>query len=323
MIGRDGDRLRQIAGSARRAGPDEVFLGDFPLTTGCPFWTLSVSPGPATIRLMKLTVASCGVGSSQAAPLLPPARCSGRRIRPSPAASAPCGGWKTTMSPILGSEVVEEAVDQNPLADVERGLHRLRRDLVRLDDEGLNPERQPERERDDDDELEERALGAVRPRDSQSSASSGEASASLLARLLGSRLAPRSPPSAGASSASLCGRIRGFGGLRPPPAFAPRPRPRRPRSSSSGGSTSSASASVTATPSASTASASSRRRRRARPRSPSAARRRGRACPPCPAGSRASPAGRRRARRPRASRSSASAAGRSARRQRRTTACGP
>ena len=34
----------------------------FPLTTGWPFWTLSVSPGPATIRLMKLTLASCGVG---------------------------------------------------------------------------------------------------------------------------------------------------------------------------------------------------------------------------------------------------------------------
>jgi hypothetical protein len=44
-----------------------------PFTTGWPFWMLSVSPGPATMRLMKLTSDFSGVGSSQAAPLEPPA----------------------------------------------------------------------------------------------------------------------------------------------------------------------------------------------------------------------------------------------------------
>src|SRR3954454_4635058 len=74
-------------------------------------------------------------------------------------------------------EVIEKSVDEDPLVDVEGGLHRSRRDLVRLDDEGLDPQSQPQSKRDDDDELEERALCAVRPWDSQSSAFSGEASA--------------------------------------------------------------------------------------------------------------------------------------------------
>src|SRR5262249_45042153 len=93
-------------------------------------------------------------------------------------------------------EVVDEPVDQDSLADVKRRLHRLGRDLVRLDDEGLDPERQPKSERDDDDELEERALGTVGPRDSQSFASSGEASAVVS----GSCFASSSSPSPAASS---------------------------------------------------------------------------------------------------------------------------
>ena len=39
-----------------------------PLTTGCPSWMLSRSPGPATIRLMKLVSDSSGVGSGQGSP---------------------------------------------------------------------------------------------------------------------------------------------------------------------------------------------------------------------------------------------------------------
>ena len=134
-------------------------------------------------------------------------------------------------------EVVDEAVDEDPLADVERGLHRLRRDLVGLDQEGLDAERQPERQRDDDDELDQPAAAVFGfgiegfsscPRRSRvgllgllasasSSACLGSASASVRGRslVLGllARQAPR-PPSAGASASSSASSA---GASRPPP----------------------------------------------------------------------------------------------------------
>src|ERR1700755_2543643 len=58
----------------------------------------SVSPGPATTRLMKFTLASCDVGWSQACP-------AGGWPEPQVlSCSAPEGGWKTTMSPTCGAE---------------------------------------------------------------------------------------------------------------------------------------------------------------------------------------------------------------------------
>jgi hypothetical protein len=46
---------------------------------------------------------------------------------------------------------VAQAVHENPLARHQRGLHRRRGDLVRLDEERLDPERQADRHRDDHD----------------------------------------------------------------------------------------------------------------------------------------------------------------------------
>ena len=67
-----------------------------PLTTGCPLWMLSRSPGPATIRLMKLVSDRSAVGSGQGS--------LGSRWTPHCCPfSAPAGGWKTTMSPMSGS----------------------------------------------------------------------------------------------------------------------------------------------------------------------------------------------------------------------------
>jgi hypothetical protein len=66
------------------------------------------------------------------------------------------------------ADVVADAVHQDPLADFERRQHRLRGDLVRLDDEGLNAERESDRERDDDDELDERPEAGLRLRDQPS-----------------------------------------------------------------------------------------------------------------------------------------------------------
>src|SRR3954471_1382507 len=61
-------------------------------------------------------------------------------------------------------EVVEEAVDENALADVERWLHRFRGDLVRLDDPGLDRQRQPQGQRNDDGQLNEPAAFRFRLR---------------------------------------------------------------------------------------------------------------------------------------------------------------
>ena len=80
--------------------------------------------------------------------------------------STPAGGWKTTTSPTDGS------LKRSPMRltstrwpSTERRDHRLARDPVRLDEEGLDAEREPERDGHDDDELEERAAGcrAARP----------------------------------------------------------------------------------------------------------------------------------------------------------------
>src|SRR5205085_7416219 len=52
-------------------------------------------------------------------------------------------------------EVVDEAIDKYPLTDVEGRLHRAGGDLVRLDQEGLDPERQPQGQGDDHHQLDE------------------------------------------------------------------------------------------------------------------------------------------------------------------------
>src|SRR5215210_8274379 len=153
-------------------------------------------------------------------------------------------------------EVVFEAIDQHSLIDVERRLHRARRDLVRLDDPVLDAERKAEGERDDDDELEERALGALGPGEFQSSsACSGEASfAAPSSGSCSGSASACSPPSPATSSASSPG-VSGVASGSPcccsdSPSGCSSP-------SCSAGSTTSGSASLTATPSASTASASS------------------------------------------------------------------
>ena len=69
-------------------------------------------------------------------------------------------------------EVVEEAVDEDALANVERRFHRLRGDLVGLDQPGLDRKRQPQGQRDDDDQLYEPAASTFRLRDREFQAES-------------------------------------------------------------------------------------------------------------------------------------------------------
>src|SRR5512144_1569469 len=162
MVGRDGDLFGQIAGSARRAGPDEVLLGDLPVDHRVPVLDAELVAGTrdypldeVDARLLRRRLIAGGAAA--------PAR-SGPRVPALTTTAAAAVRALRRMEdddvPDLGVlEVVEEAVDENALADVECGLHRLRRDLVGLDDERLDPQRQPESERDDDDELEARTLG--------------------------------------------------------------------------------------------------------------------------------------------------------------------
>ena len=187
--------------------------------------------GPGDDPLDEVLVDSLGVGSGQAW---------SRRVR-----------GRRTRSPLVGArrrvedddvadrgigEVVEEAVDEDPLADVEGRLHRLGGDLVRLDQPGLDAERQAQRQRDDHDQLDQPAGAALRlgdrgfspsprrsrrpPRTARSSsaaASSSVSPASASADVLGSASA--------SASGRLCGLSRSA-----PPRSAPRPpAPPRPR----------------------------------------------------------------------------------------------
>ena len=134
-------------------------------------------------------------------------------------------------------EVVDEAVDQDPLADVEGRLHRLGGDLVGLDDEGLDAERQPEREQDDHDKLDEPAEPGLRLGDRRGQSESSSDSASVSS----------SPPASVSAFRRPCLGLRRLRfGLGPasaspprPQGRSPRPRPRRLASGSSTGTTSS------------------------------------------------------------------------------------
>src|SRR6476661_5203259 len=90
------------------------------------------------------------------------------------------------------AEVVSDAVDEHALTDLQRRDHRLAGNLVRLDQEGLDGQRETEGDRDDDDELDDRAPRRLR----------GRARAHAL-----SSLAAASPPSASASAAGCCSDV--------------------------------------------------------------------------------------------------------------------
>jgi hypothetical protein len=72
----------------------------------------------------------------------------------------------------------DESVDQDPLPDLERRLHRAGWDLIRLDHEGLDQESKADRNRDDDDQFDEAAAGSLRLRDERAQASSPSSPAS-------------------------------------------------------------------------------------------------------------------------------------------------
>ena len=101
---------------------------------------------------MKLTSAFSGVGWSQTWPAgggPPPHGVvllgAGRRVEDDDVADVGI------------AEARADPVDEHALADLERRHHRLRRDPVGLDEEGLDAEREAERHDHDHDQLEQRA----------------------------------------------------------------------------------------------------------------------------------------------------------------------
>ena len=151
VVGRDGDRFRKLQAPPPPQGRCRARPSYHAVDDGMPIADDSVSPGPATSRLMKFWSDSPrsaprrarrpGCGSPHSAPSV--GAC--RRVEDDDVADRGIG------------EVVEEAVDEDPLADVERRLHRFRGDLVRLDQPSLDAECQAERQRHDHDELDQPA----------------------------------------------------------------------------------------------------------------------------------------------------------------------
>ena len=115
------------------------------------------SPPTPTTRLMKVCLDCSGVGAGHgwSSACWAPQRGG--------VSSAPAGGWKVMMSPTLGSraEAVAEAVDEHPLADVERRLHRPARDPVGLHEQPLDRQRDGQRHDHDDDQLGDLTAGEV------------------------------------------------------------------------------------------------------------------------------------------------------------------
>src|SRR5918994_2513036 len=249
MVRRNGDLPREIAFAARAARAREVILGPLAVhdrhpvrySQGVP-WAGDDAFDEVDVRLLRRGLRAGGSRRAAGAALV--------------AALGALRRMEDDDVPDLGvGEVVEEAVHQDPLADVERGLHRLGRDLVGLDNERLDSQRQPEGERDDDHELAERARGALGAWDLQPSAFSEEARSSPSGVCSG---ALSEGVSAGPASAGCSAALAGASGA--PASFCSSARAwpsASPESASGSASTTSGSASTCATPSASVACASS------------------------------------------------------------------
>ena len=105
-----------------------------PLRITWPLRIASVSPGPATTRLMKFWSDLSEVGREHA------------WSEPEPGGAAQVlelgAGGRVEDEDLadlrVASEVDPEPVDEHALADGQRRLHRLRRDPVGLDQEGLD-----------------------------------------------------------------------------------------------------------------------------------------------------------------------------------------
>src|SRR5918995_1524160 len=224
MIGWNGDLLREIARGSTSAGHDEVLLRALPVDDRV---TVLDSQGVAGTGDDPLDEVRVGlfVGRLRA-------RLARGLLHPAPVGPVrPRGGMEDDdVADLRVGEVVDEAVDQHPLVHVERRLHRRGGNLIRLDHEGLNEERQPDRQTDDHDQLEECAVAGFRLADQPAALPD----VSLL------------PAESSAPASGSAGSVAGSGSLSSG----------SPSASSTFSSGSTVSASLTTTPSESTASGS-------------------------------------------------------------------
>ena len=122
-------------------------------------------------------------------------------------------GRRVEHDDVADARVVDQAVGEDPLADVQRRLHRAARDPVRLDDERLDQQRQPDGDRDRDHQLDQRLhrrLACLRGGSGASAVRCGRERGGVRgfpARVTPSALRPRSRPrllGRGLSLARLC-----------------------------------------------------------------------------------------------------------------------
>src|SRR5215207_1769439 len=154
VVGRNADLAREIAGLTTAAGLDELLLLALAVEDHVPAADGEPVPRSGHHALDEVDVR----------PLLRRLRADLARRRRAAAALVgllrPRGRVEDDDVTDRGvAEARADAVDEHPLADLQRGDHRFGRDPVGLHQEGLDAERQPEGDDDDEDELEKRAAG--------------------------------------------------------------------------------------------------------------------------------------------------------------------
>ena len=217
MLVGDRDRVGQVAAVPAVAGLDEVLLGldavdhRVAVVDRQPVaWPRHDPLDEVGVRRLRRRLGTWPPEGWLRAALLPVG--SNRRVKDDDVADRGIG------------ELVDDPVDEHPLPRVQSGLHRARGDLVRLDDEGLDQQREPDRQRDDHHQLEERPAPGRGLGDQACTPRAQEDSSEPLAFASGSDpriLTAESPDSSGAPRTSSPPRPR----PRPLPLKTPRPPP--------------------------------------------------------------------------------------------------
>ena len=159
MPARDRDRV-QVALRARAARTRTARCAGLPLRITWPLTIAIVSPGMPTTRLTNVVSEWVLVGSRARVARLRAARVE-RALAGVPAGAGVGARGREEDGHVaelrVAADAVREAVDEDPLAGLERRQHRSRRDPVRLDRERLERQREEQRRGDDQYELDRRA----------------------------------------------------------------------------------------------------------------------------------------------------------------------
>lgn len=155
VSGRNLDGGREVALLDAAAGPDVAVLLAFAVAVDVPFPDGERVPGAGDDALDEVDGALVRVGlvAGRAAIV-----DGGARVRAALRVFGVDGRVEDRdLADVRFAEVHADAVDEHALADRERRFHRAARDAVGLDDERLDADREQHRDRDDRDELHDRA----------------------------------------------------------------------------------------------------------------------------------------------------------------------